>query len=255
MAKRQKTTVDKLDFKQDLAHCPPPRHIVSRWRATKDANGDIVAVQPEQWTSFAKLEYCPDPESKALAMRIGIERERGFGAAAIRAALGKENGLHAATFTQLPDCPSLCSIEVNIDADSGRLFGCRRVCLATHTRITVEITQGTFQGCKFKGTVHDALWDSQPSIAALVRVTHGEANVLQGLDQGHFRVAISLDDDGTFTDRQNASMIELGKGLERNRGIDLCNLVLRAPALIQEPDVLFKEIEANGLAVLSLIHI
>ena len=60
---------------------------------------------------------------------------------------------------------------------------------------------------------------------------------------GTYKIAIELREDGTSSDRQNASLCELGKGVRRDYGVDLCAAVLNAPPTIQKTDSLWQEVK------------
>ncbi|SMR59030.1 unnamed protein product [Zymoseptoria tritici ST99CH_1E4] len=240
-----------------LRETVPPRHMVTKWRVTYEADEAgrqrPVSARAEQWTSFAKLTFYPDSESKALALRIGTERNRDIGVAIIQDLLDTKMGSLQAHIMPIPDDPSLYWIEIAVEGGEGSLFGSdHRLKPAVSSRVEIVIADGDNRGTKFNGTVQDDLFNRRPEIACIARVVGNKR-----LDEGAFPVSVEMKDDGTPCDRQNAALIELSRRVERTKGVDIANLVLRAKPTILEPEALAEELSsapwANGDAILEKV--
>lgn len=243
VAARQEREISDRMFKITGTLCPPPRHLVYKWRESRQ-DGRLVAVVPEQWRGFPQMAHYPDAESKAFAMRLAIERGRNFGRAAIQEALDQKATSLVGTFRAFPAVEDLYWVDIVVDGGAANsIFGeNRKTRPATHTRLKLTINgDDRFGGRSFKGTVQDDILGTKPSISACVRQKRGETSVTQGAEFANFRVTVELDSDGTACDRQNAAMCELGRGVERTRGIDLVKLVLRADPTIDDPNEVHAE--------------
>ncbi|TKA22388.1 hypothetical protein B0A50_08270 [Salinomyces thailandicus] len=251
-ARRQGREISDRQFRMTIDKCPPPRHMVLKWRGTYD-QGNLVGLLPEQWDSFPDSLFYPDAESKAFAVRLGVERGRDFGKAQIRYALNAKQGALSGRFDVFPPRmgPNIYWLDVNVDNVSGSgvkaLFGENRKSRpAAHTRITVTIKEEghPLHLQELKGTIQEDLWGRDPSIAAVVRARPDLPRCTGPPGQNEFTVPVEveLDDDGTPSDRQNAALCELAKGIERTDGVDLSRLVLRATSTIEDQDKIHRDV-------------
>ncbi|SMR62872.1 unnamed protein product [Zymoseptoria tritici ST99CH_3D1] len=229
----------------------PPRHMVYEWRLTYDEEetldnrGRPISAKAEQWRCFEKLKSYPDSESKALALRIGTERTRDFSVAVIQDLLDTKMGQLQASIMPIPQSDDLYWVEIAVEGGEGGLFGAdQRLKPVINSRLEITITDaGDKHGLKLQGSVQDDLFNRTAELACLARIT-GKRQI----EQGNYLVSVEMQDDGTPVDRQNATLIELGMGVEREDGVDLGCLVLRAAPKIGNTGSLAAELTNDPLA-------
>ncbi|TKA24744.1 hypothetical protein B0A50_05732 [Salinomyces thailandicus] len=255
LAQRQGLTTGHQDFDMTIEKCPPPWHMVTKCRVTSNDQGKVMKIVPEQWHTFEDVPDYPDSETKAFAVRLAIERARYFGKAQIQESLEKARGSMKAKFSRFPPRmnPLLYWVEVQVDNVGAKAGGTRksifddsrksRPSVKTRIRVTITSEGHPLYGEELPGAVQEDLFATDPFIAAVVRTKPGMEVRFQGTSV--WEVSVDLEDDPTSSDRQNAAICELGKGVQRQHGIDLGRLVLLAPVDIPDQDKVHKDVTAD----------
>lgn len=241
-AAKVNTTIS--DPKFNIASTVPPRDIVQHWRVTFK-HGVPVAAEPERWPSFPPLHCYPSTGIKAFALRLGLERSRGYNLFALQECFDEQVGRIVASFTEFTGRRGFYWVELSADPAEGSLFGDRGMALRPPpgTRITINIVEGEFEGVTLKGQVQDDLLGRGADISATCWVP-GKTN----FEGDRHSVSLEVKDDPTAINRQNFAICYLSEETDRQRGADLASFLLGAPRSIPDPGALGAEVMNSVIA-------
>lgn len=242
-ANAMKSNIHSSDFR--VEDCMPPLPLVKSWRLTSQ-NQKPVSATPESWNMFRTLEVYPDARTKAFAMRLGIARNRANGIAEIQDCINKHNGNIEAEIWPL-SIKSSYFVQMSLGEQQGKIFTDEAVPVpAVNTRLSIEITDGQFEGRRFEGVVVEDAYGLGMDLCASVYLKKGQQELPKAVTI--VNVSIKLTDDGTPCDRQNAAMIQLAGGTHREEGVDLTSVLLEAPRTIEKVSSLADEVKNSDKA-------
>ena len=225
--------VPLMDKKFPLDGMAVPRWLVSSWLATKDKAGKIVKCTPHEWSSLPLVLEFPDDQCCAFLTSLGITREAEYNRKAIQRMLQPSDGSLQASFRQTKSHPGQYLVEVYVP---GALLegNWQNLKPAVDTRVKIKVR---VNGHDFylKGQITDDAFGRENAGCDFVAGATGPA--LKISEDSRVNIELELIDDPTSTNRALNSLENLSKGIARLEGVDLCNVLLGAPATIEREDL------------------
>jgi hypothetical protein len=242
-ANQQLTNLHSENF--EIEYALPPRNMVTSWRVTYEQNKPVKAFA-ETWSNFTPLISYPEARAKTFAMRLGIARTRPTELAAVQEAIDKFLGKMSCDFMKLSSVGTYYG-EIFLSNSEGNIFVDNGVkAPVPNTRVTIEVTGGQFMGKKLTGVVIPDVYGRNRDICVSVYVLKGHAEFPKALTNAD--VSLEFADDSTPCDRQNAAMVQLGRGTHRTYGVDFQSALLECPSVIEDTGSLHNEVKASASA-------
>jgi hypothetical protein len=228
-----------------IGEAVPPRNMVKKWRV-KTVNHQPVSDVAETWSAFAPLKVYPESRAKTFAMRLGIARTRPYELAAVQEAVDKFMGKIRCRFMKLSQVGTYYG-EAFLSNNKGKIFGENGVkSPVPNTRLIMKVASGQFAGKKFAGVVVPDVYGRERNICVSVYLQKGHAEF--PLHSSEFEVEIEFKDDTTPCDRQDAAIIQLGRGTERTCGVDFQSVLLDTPPVICNTGSVAEEVKDSAMA-------
>lgn len=254
--------VDINDLRFPFHLLPAPRWMVTTIRADVDPLTDTIASWTgEAWSPFEPVSRHPDAESGIFAMRLGIERGRDIDIAAVNNALRVHEGKIMTQFRPMVTGQGIVIandtyfIRMRLEVNEGSIFGdVSQPRPALNSRIMVEIVDALpgwteHIGERFSGIIQDDIMDTDICEMAATVTRFGQGAVAVPMNiMTVFYVKVSLVEDSTTSDRQQAAMIQLLQGVERTSGADFLSAIFHSPSTIQQPGSLSSSVSLFGEA-------
>lgn len=196
---------------------------------------------PEKYRLEPLLEL-PDLASMAIAGPIALDTSRASARSALQDQLDLKLGFIDASITQYKKTQQNYWAEISVEKGHGPLFGLGGPSHAPlQTRLAIVIIEGEFEGVRLCGTVQEDLFRKGVEMCCHL-VLRGNKRLPS---TGSYKIDIQFAPNSTTCDRQVASLMELGIGIQRGQGVDLPALVLKSVPTVTKPNALYMEIKGN----------
>lgn len=256
--------IHQEDF--DLTKLQMPRFLGKKWKIKVDKDnmpvGDPEVVQCAAFPDDATQVY-PDMKSMAFELRLALERDRQHQSAVLKSSFPHDDFSIRATFVNHPRRPGFYVVELRTH-DNSLLAKDPTLRPRIDARVKVEVRDSpnvtapndddgdtAMQGIDigslktFDGLIAEDIWESRAECVLIV-----EGPELDLSECAERFVKVECVDDMTPANRMKATIHQIANGDESSRlrmkGVDIPNLVLRAPPQIEATGSMFDEIQNSS---------
>ncbi|KAI6880916.1 hypothetical protein KC360_g6875 [Hortaea werneckii] len=237
----------------------PPRNLVRDWLIELTPQGQYVgrpkAHRIQSYTVTKSSTVYSSARVMSLQLRLAVERNRQLQTQILQSSFRTSDFDIVGAFHIHPSRPGVYVVDLRIP--DGRLLNhdrTLRVKADTKLDMTVRLlelarvrsgqddmaTLVAAPTVSFEGIVTEDIFGSGTEVTAIVEGPPLDPyiDVVDGVE---LSVKVELKDDPTPTDRHHAAIKEIEAGIERNKGVDFPQIILRAPRSIVETDSLARE--------------